>query len=95
MTAGQIGDNVTIPIPLVDRGRCDPRNIMGIIRSHDENDLYVIAVRGGVLKGKFSRNQFDICKHVLLDETDVKLDVQVSLREGVNFESKCGGQSFF
>ena len=94
MTAGQVGDNVTIPIPLVDRGRCDPRNIMGIIRSRDENDFYVIAVRGGVLKGKYSRNQFDICKHVLLNETDVKLDVQVSLREGVNFESKCGGQGF-
>ena len=43
---------------------------------------------------KYSRNQFDICKHVLLNETDVKLDVQVSLREGVNFESKCGGQGF-
>ena len=29
--AGNPGDNVIIPIPLVDRGRGDPRNIMGVI----------------------------------------------------------------
>ncbi|KAI6661484.1 hypothetical protein LOD99_13357 [Oopsacas minuta] len=28
--AGNPGDNVIIPIPLVDRGRGDPRNIMGV-----------------------------------------------------------------
>ena len=34
---GNPGDNVTIPIPLVDRGRGDPRNIMGIIFDRDKN----------------------------------------------------------
>jgi hypothetical protein len=29
-SAGNPGDNVTVPIPLVDRGRGDPRNTMGI-----------------------------------------------------------------
>jgi len=45
-------DNVTIPTPLVDRGRGDPRNIMGVILDRDDNDMYrIIAVRAGVLKG--------------------------------------------
>ena len=27
----QVGDNVTIPIPNVDRGRNDPQNIIGVV----------------------------------------------------------------
>ena len=37
-------DNVTIPIPLVDRGRGDPRNIMGVILDRGRNDMYRITV---------------------------------------------------
>ena len=93
-SAGNPGDNVTVPIPLVDRGRGDPRNIMGIILDRDDNDLYRIAVRAGVLNGKYSRNQFDLCTHTLLTEADVNLDQQVPLRTAVQVESKCGGQGF-
>jgi len=50
--AGNPLDNVRIPIPLVDRGRGDPRNIMGVILDRDDNDMYRIAVRAGVLKPK-------------------------------------------
>ncbi|KAG1651814.1 Integrator complex subunit 11 [Nymphon striatum] len=31
MKAGVVGDNVAVPIPSVDRGRGDPRNIIGVI----------------------------------------------------------------
>jgi hypothetical protein len=37
LVAGQVEDNVAVPIPLVDRGRGDPRNILGIILDRDEN----------------------------------------------------------
>jgi len=40
--AGNPGDNVTLPVALVDRGRGDPRNIMGIILDRDVNDMYRI-----------------------------------------------------
>jgi hypothetical protein len=33
---GEIGDNVAIPIPMVDRGRGDPRNFLGVILECDE-----------------------------------------------------------
>ena len=92
--AGNPGDNVTIPIPLVDRGRGDPRNIMGIILDRDSNDLYRIAVRGGILNGKYSRNQFDLCTQRLLTENDICQDKELSLRVAVQVESKCGGQGF-
>jgi hypothetical protein len=92
--AGNPGDNVTVPIPLVDRGRGDPRNIMGVIIDRDNNDMYRIAVRAGMLKGKYSRNQFDLCVQKLLLESDVSQAQEVALRTAVQMESKCGGQGF-
>ena len=91
---GNPGDNVTVPIPMVDRGRGDPRNIMGLIIDRDDKDMYRIAVRAGVLKGKYSRNQFDLCVQKLLQETDVSKDEEVALRTAVQMESLCGGQGF-
>ncbi|XP_068220838.1 KRAB-A domain-containing protein 2-like [Palaemon carinicauda] len=40
LVAGEIGDNIALPIPLVDRGRGDPRNILGVIVSRSMNDQY-------------------------------------------------------
>ena len=47
--AGTIGDNVAVPIPGVDRGRGDPRNILGVVDNKTDNDQYKIAVKGGLL----------------------------------------------
>jgi hypothetical protein len=93
--AGSVGDNVTIPIPLFDRGRGDPRNLLGVIIDRDvTNDLYRIAVKSGILNGKFSRNQFDLCSQVLLSASDVSTEIEMSLREAVQLQSLCGGQGF-
>ena len=88
------GDNVTLPIPLVDRGKGDPRNIKGIILDRDERDLYRIAVRSGILKERYTRNQFDLCTQHLYTYSDVCQEKQVGLREAVHHESTCGGQGF-
>ena len=61
LTAYQIRDNVAVPIPLVDRGRGDPRNILGVIVSRSKSDQCKISTRCGLLKCSYSRNQFDIC----------------------------------
>ena len=34
----RIGDNVTIPIPAVDRGRADPLNMIGVITDIGDNN---------------------------------------------------------
>ena len=94
MDRGIIGNNVTIPIQPQDRGRGDPRNIIGIIMDIDENDNYTIAVKSGILKGKYTRNQFDLCTYELYTEVDVATDKIVCLRSAVHQESKSGGQGF-
>ena len=65
------GDYVVVPMPKLDRGR-DPRNILGVIINRDEDkDQYKISVKAGMLKGLFSKNQFDLCPQRLLAETEV------------------------
>ena len=89
------GDTVALSIPQVDRGRGDPRNILGLVMDHDlDTDLYRIAVKAGILKESYSRNQFDCCPERLLTEDNVNQDKSVSLREAVNQQSMCGGQGF-
>src|SRR6218665_368407 len=81
---------------MVDRGRGHPRNLMGVIIDRDDNDMYMyhIAVRAQVLHGKYSRNQFELCIHKLLQITDVSTDEEVALRTAVQRQSPCGGQGF-
>ena len=83
LKAGEIGDNVAVPIPMVDRGRGDPRNILGVILDHNENDLYRIAVKEGVLKTKYTRTEFTLCPQHLLTIDDVNTTDMISLGEAM------------
>ena len=94
LKAGEAGDNVAVPIPMVDRGRGDPRNILGVIVDRDENDMYTIAVKAGVLKAKYARNQFDLCPQRLLNDNDVDMDCTTTLRQALK-STASGGQGFF
>ena len=86
---------VVLSIPQVDRGRGDPRNILGLVIYHDlDRDLYRIAVKAGVVKENYSHNQFDYCPERLHTENDVSQNKSVSLREAVNQQSMCQGQGF-
>ncbi|XP_070180030.1 melanoma-associated antigen E1-like [Littorina saxatilis] len=40
----EVGDSVTVPIPAVDRGRSDPRNLIDIIKDKDDKGLYTIVM---------------------------------------------------
>ncbi|KAH3730310.1 hypothetical protein DPMN_056293 [Dreissena polymorpha] len=44
LKAGETGNNVAISIPVVDRGRVDPRIIIGAKVGRDKNDMSRIAV---------------------------------------------------
>ena len=84
LIAGVACDNVAVPNPMMDRGRGDPRNILGVIISRDDDkDQYKIEVKAGIMKSLFSRNQFDLCPHHLLTETDVNQDNCDLVREPV------------
>ena len=72
LPAAQIGDNVASPILQVDRGRGDPRNIVGIVIDwNPEMDSYKIAVKAGFLRDKYFRNQFDVCPKNLISQADI------------------------
>lgn len=44
-----VGDNVLVAVPQVDRGPADPPNIMGIVLAI-QNDVYQVGTRAGLLK---------------------------------------------
>ncbi|XP_064094341.1 uncharacterized protein LOC135206777 [Macrobrachium nipponense] len=91
---GNPGDNVTIPIPLVDRGKGDPRIVIGVILDRNENEMYRIGARDGIIKGRYSRGQFDICSQQLYSIGEVSADKEVGLRQAVQQSSRFGGQGY-
>jgi hypothetical protein len=52
-----VGDNVAVPIPSVDRGCGDLRNILGVILAV-ENGQYTIGCPSGILKGSYCKLSF-------------------------------------
>ena len=89
-----VNDNAATPIPMVDKDRGDPRNILGVVVDRDENDLYKIAVKDGILSTKYSRNQFNLCPQRLLSDTDVNTHCTTTLRQALK-STPSGGQGFF
>jgi len=61
-----VGDNVAVPISLVDRGRGDPGISLDWSHVTIQKKIYKISVRDGVLKGHFSRNHFQLCPQEFL-----------------------------
>ena len=88
-----IGDNVLVPIPDVDKGRVEFRNIKGIVTGDLGNGCFTIGTPEGTLKQPYTRNQFIPTTAELLKPTDVKENL-VSLREVANKVSLCGGQGY-
>ena len=94
LPAAKFGDNVVIPILSVHRSKCDPRNLIGVILSKDEeNDHYKIWVVEGILKGTYMRNAFTLCEREHFLTKDVP-EESVSLREATKFLPG-GGQGLF
>ena len=90
----EVCDNVTIPIPQVDRGRADPRNIIGIVTECSDNAMFTVVVKSGILNVKYSRNQINVCATKLYTIDDFNTEKTISLRLAVQYESKCDGQGF-
>ncbi|XP_068206695.1 uncharacterized protein [Palaemon carinicauda] len=91
LRTGEIGDNVAVPVPYVDRGRGDPRNLTGNIMDRNENNLYTVGIKAGILKTKFTRTEFNLCPQRLLSVDEINQGQQVSLREALK-KGPSGGQ---
>ena len=85
------GDNVIIPIPSVDRGPADERNIKGVVMNVNEHGGYTIGTKVGQIKGYMSRNQVQFVANATLDVSEVPVS-DMSVREIVSKISSSGGQ---
>ena len=85
-----IGQNVTVPIPDIDKGKGDLRNIIAVVLNRSEDEMYKLGTKDGVLKKLYSRSEFDVCKQSFLVMNDVPKDKEISLSSNL---FKCGNRS--
>ena len=50
-----IGDNIIIRIPDIDRGKADLRNLIGVVMERNDEDLYRIGTKDGILNKLYCR----------------------------------------
>ena len=89
----QVGDNVLVPVPDVDSGRGEFRNIKGIVTANQTNGCYTIGTKHGILKQSYSRNQF-IPTNACLLQLEVSTSAEITLREVARKDSIGSGQGF-
>ena len=88
-----IGCNVLIPIPQVDHGKGDPKNIMTIV--HDKTDKgYRLDTKHGIMLGSYTKNQFELTDSLYLEPSDISIENFISLRRAVKADSLFEGQGF-
>jgi hypothetical protein len=90
-----IGDNVTIPIPSVDKGGGDRRNILYLVThfsSHTEQ--YKLGTRHGLLNSTFSMSQFMSSIFHGFSEGEVDSNTEISVREAARLQSIGDGECF-
>ncbi|KAG8173715.1 hypothetical protein JTE90_023691 [Oedothorax gibbosus] len=74
----EVGANVLVPIPEVDRAKADFRNLLGVV-VEKQDDLHRIGTAEGILNKLYCRSEFDTtAKFVTLE--DVPIEKAVSLR---------------
>jgi hypothetical protein len=80
----EIGDNVRLQIPKVDRGPADPKNLIAIVLEEVRDGLYRIGTKMGQLKSNYGRMALDKCEIFFsLDDVPDKI---ITLREAVREE---------
>ena len=65
-----VGQNATLKVPDVDRGPCDPINLLVVIL-HVENDMYQVGCREDTLIAKYSATDLECAKENLLKVENV------------------------
>ena len=88
LAPAEYGDNIALPVPAVDRGKCNPKNMLGVIIAKTAENNYKIGVKSGIVKGTYSRNSLALCARKYI------ISFVSGLREGTKFLLS-GGQGFF
>ena len=90
----ELGETVMVPLPDVDRGRSDFRNITGVITNVGQDGTYSIGTKHGILKQPFIRSQFIPSKGSFLNIDDVPENEVTTVRKVAHTDSLGGGLGF-
>lgn len=78
-----VGTNVTVPIPNVDRGRADPRNLLAVVVEED-NGFYRLRTKSGLLQRSYTRSEIQPCSQQFFPAAAVPPgSTEISLRTAV------------
>jgi hypothetical protein len=67
----EIGQNVVVKVPDVDRRRLAPRSVVAVVLSVNESSLYKLGTKEGVLERLHSRNEFTFADSNFINSSDV------------------------
>jgi hypothetical protein len=87
-----VRDNICIQVMEIDRGHTDPRTVLTVVLSVD-NDFCKLGTKFGMLKQLYARIEFTILKEKFINLKSV-LDNEISLISASLSQSLTGGQGF-
>ena len=90
----EVGTNVLIRVPDVDRGRLTPRNVLAIVSEINNDGLYKLSTENGPLDRLFSRNELLQADSQFMSQSNNNNIKKIPLRTAANMSSKGSGQGF-
>ncbi|KAE9529177.1 hypothetical protein AGLY_011973 [Aphis glycines] len=90
----EVGATVRVPVPDVDKGRGDARNILAVVIEVTDDGYYQLGTKEGLLKSLYSRSQFTICQKNLIAIEEVPRENTFALRTIATQQSTGTGQGF-
>ncbi|XP_024879377.1 SCAN domain-containing protein 3-like [Temnothorax curvispinosus] len=76
----EVGQNVVVKVPDVDRGRLAPRNVLAAVLSVNKCGLYKLGTKNGELERLYSRNEFTFADSNFIKLSEV-LSTLLNLRQ--------------
>ncbi|KAF0703723.1 SCAN domain-containing protein 3-like, partial [Aphis craccivora] len=91
----EVGATVRVPVPDLDKGRGDARNILAVVIEVTDDGYYQLGTKEGLLKSLYSRSQITICQKNLIAIEEVPRENTFALRTIATQQSTGPGQGFF
>ncbi|XP_068229593.1 uncharacterized protein [Palaemon carinicauda] len=88
-----LGASVQVPIPDVDKGRGDLRNLLAVVMSMTEDGFYRPGTAQGILKQLYARSEFTVCPKDFMKAEDVP-DLEIAFQSAATSLSTGSGQGF-
>jgi len=71
LPAFDIGTNVVVRVPELDRGRLTPRNVLAVVVDVSSSGLYLLGTKEGQLERLYVRNEFTTADNNFIEAHDV------------------------